>query len=127
MNQALLTDIYNQIKKAISGSTSHIYFLYLPSEELLSEITVTYELNNTDNENTFDSKEAIKYYSLKIKLNAPTASVLENESIYIKRSIYALVNVNQKVQYINLVTEELFFDSELNVFTEFLNFEIHYS
>jgi hypothetical protein len=125
VNQTLLESVYNQIKSAVSATTEHVYFLFLPSEELLQEdLTITYELNNTDNEDTFDSKEALKYYSLRIKMNAPTVRSFSNSSVFIKGNIYVLNQINSDVKQIRLVTEEVFYDSELKVFTEYLQFEL---
>jgi len=127
MDSQLLIDVYNQIVKAVSGTTNEVHFLFLPDEKLLKKVTVTYEMNNTANDDTFDSKEAIKTYSLKIRLNAPQSSLFGNLSIYIKQFIYQLKNINSSIKYINLKTDELFYDNELKVYTDFLNFEIQYT
>lgn len=123
---SLKSDIYNQIKGAVSGTTEHVYFLYLPSDELLSELTVVYELNNTGNENTFDSPEAEKVYSLQVKLNAPSSNLFEQNSIYIQQAVQRLKAINANIGNVSLTTDTTFYDSELEVFTNFLNFEIKY-
>lgn len=126
MNTILQNNIYSQLKSAVSGETSHVYFLYLPSTELLEEITVVYELNNSENEDTFDSKEATKIYGLRVQINAPTSSLFGDISIYIKAKVYNLVQVDENVKHVKLLDEQLFYDDELKVFTEFLRFEIQY-
>jgi hypothetical protein len=125
VNSTLLRNVYTGLKSSLSGFTTHVYYLYLPSQELLTEFTVTYEMNNVANEDTFDSKEAVKTYSLIIKSNSPTANSFGDSSIYIKNAIYSLTNSG--VNCIKLVSEEVFYDSELNVFTEYLNFELQVS
>jgi hypothetical protein len=127
MNKSLLTNIYNAIKSAVSGSTSEVHFIYLPDEALLKLVSVTYQVDNTSNESTFDSLNALKVYSLKVKINAPQSSQLENLSIYIQNKIQSLTSIDNKVKYVKLITEDLFFDNELKIYTEFVSFEIQYS
>jgi len=118
MNKILQDTIYSSLKEALFGTTVDVYFLYLPNEELLKRVTCVYEINNTDNLNTFDSKEAIKAYTLRIKLNAPTSKDFSDYSDRIKSKMYTVGNM------VTLIDEELFFDSELNIFTEYLQFEV---
>lgn len=126
MNQTLLENIYNQLTEAVSGTTQHVYFLHLPSDDLLQEFTVVYELNNTENENTFDSPEAEKVYSLQVKLNAPTVNLFLQHSIYIKNAVLRLKAINANIGNVSLTTDTTFYDGEFKVFTNFLNFEIKY-
>lgn len=118
MNKILQNNIYTALKNALSGTTVDIYFLYLPNEDLLKKVTCIYEINNTDNLNTFESKEALKTYTLRIKINASTSKDFSNYSDRIKTKIYALGNM------VTLVDEEIFYDSELDIYTEYIQFEI---
>jgi hypothetical protein len=119
MNLDLINAVDTAIKNAVSASTSIVEFLYLPSEELLKKFTVVYELDNPGNEDTFEFSEAIKTYTLKVKLNAPKLSYFSSNSIYIKQRIYAL-----DVSHVKLINEQIFWDNELKVYTEYLNFQI---
>jgi hypothetical protein len=121
MNQQLLKAIYDQLKAA--NVTQYVYFLLLPSEDLLQQLTATYELNNIENEDTFDSQEAQKTYRLKIKINAPSTDLITTNSIYIKQKVYALKGMNN-IKHVKLIIEDLFYDSELKVYTEFQEYEI---
>lgn len=127
MNKTLLQNIKTQLTATLSGSTKHIYYYHLPNKELLKQFTVTYEVQNTGNEKTFEDKEAVKYYSLRVNLNSPTLSDLENKSIYLSNSLYDLKAINPKIKNIVQVDEQNFWDDELNIWTEYLNYEIHYS
>lgn len=118
MNKTLQNTIYTALKNALSGTTVDVYFLYLPNEELLKRVTCIYEINNTDNLNVFESKEAIKTYTLRIKINAPTSTGFSDYSDRIKSKIYSIGNM------VTLIDEETFFDNELNIFTEYLQFEV---
>jgi hypothetical protein len=123
MNQAVLTAIYNQLKAA--NVTQYVYFLQLPSEELLQQLTVTYELTNTSNEDTFDTKEAQKTYRLRIKINAPTASQITACSSIYKQKMYKLKGT-AGIDHVKLIDEEIFVDSELKVHTEYQAYDLIY-
>lgn len=124
MNTELLTSTKNAITRAVSGQTKHVYFDHLPDAALLKKLTVVFELSNTDNLNTFDFKELGKTYQLRIKINAPLVENLSNVSIYIKDQIYKLPLTN----HIRLIEDDdTFFDSELEVWTENITFEIQIS
>ncbi|HYG03019.1 MAG TPA: hypothetical protein VD927_11285 [Chryseosolibacter sp.] len=123
MNTELLEQIYTSIKGAVSGTTSHVYYFDLPSDELLNEVTVTYEVNNTSNVSTFEG-EALKIFALEIKINVPSnnqLSILDQLSIYIKQSVDCL-----SVNHIRLNNEDRFKDTELNIYTMFLQYELQY-
>jgi hypothetical protein len=119
MNTNLQCQIFNGLKSVLSGYTSHVYFLYLPNEKLLNCLTCVFELNNRDNIATFESKEAIKTYSLKVKLNAPDTTQFGNLSTLIKTKMYTVGKM------VRLVDEEVFYDNQLEVFTEFIQFEVN--
>lgn len=128
MNTALQTSTYNAIKNAVSAITSNVYWLHLPSDDLLNTYSVTYGLNNSANESTFDSPDATRTYSLRINLNAPSADdSFRNLSIYIRDAVYRLSQTVENVRYVRLVTEDAFFDPDLEVYTEFQQYEIQYS
>src|SRR5690242_18035784 len=125
MNKPLLESIKNALTTA--SNCPHVYYLHLPSKELLRYFTVTYEVQNPENVGTYEDKESIKIYSLRVNLNAPELSNLENKSIYIKNGVYSLRSADPKVRSVVLANEQNFWDSELNIYTEYLNFEIQYS
>ena len=127
MNKSLSVSVYNAIKSALSASTEHVYFDHLPSEKLLSELTATYELNNSFNLLTFEDQEAGKTYFLEVKVNDMTSDLFENYSVFIKRQIYRLTQTNSRVKHISLNNEETFFDDELKIWTMYLRFEIQYT
>jgi hypothetical protein len=127
MNKSLSISIYNQIRNAISGSTDQVYYDHLPSEELLSELTVVYSLNNTDNLLTFEDQEAGKTYQCEVQINDTTSDQFETYSVFIKRSLYDLVKVNQRVKHVKLLNEDVFYDDELFIWTEYLRFEVQYT
>lgn len=127
MNTSLQSNILNQIKSAVSGTTSQVHFLHLPDRKLLKEVTVTYQVQQTDNETTFDSLEGLKTYQLQININAPTAISFGNLSIYIRDAIKRLVQIDENVHYVRLNTEDVFWDDELEIFTELQLYEIQYS
>lgn len=123
MNKQLLTTIKNAIVSAVSGTTKQVYFDHLPDAKLLKEITVVYELKNTDNLSTFDIKELGKTYDLTIKMNSPDVS-FGSLSIYnLKDRIYKL-----EADHIRLIDDlDLFFDPQLEVWTQYLRFRIQVS
>lgn len=125
MDNTLLQSVYNQLKSAVSATTAHVYYLFLPSQELLAEaLTVTYEIRNTDNESLFDSRDALRYYRVRVNLNSTSPTNFGTNSIYIRGKMSALTTVNTDVKYVRLLTEDVFYDNELNVFTSFLEFEV---
>ena len=127
MNKALTENIYSALRVAVSGLTQHIYFYQLPNEELLSELTVVYTVENTSNLFTFEDPEAAKTYSLTVQINDVSASQFSDLTVFIKESIYGLTVSNERVKHIRLNNEELFYDDELNIWTQYLRFEIQYS
>lgn len=120
MNKLLLDSIYSTIYATVSATTKHVYFDFLPDQELLKQLTVVYELQNTSNEQTFDSKESNRLYELSVKINAPQLANLSSLSIYnLRESIYKL-----QVSHIRLIDEASFYDSDLKVWTNTTRFEV---
>lgn len=125
MNTTLIEQIRNQI--LLAGTTTDVFYYHLPSDKYLDRLTVTYELNNTSNNATFEDKEAVKEYSLQININAPSITHFVNVAENIKSKVYGLNTVNSKVKSINLEDEDSFYDNDLKIFTLHLNFSIQYS
>ena len=123
MNNTLLTQIRTQL--LAMDYTEHCFYYHLPSENYLKDKSITYTLDTTAVENTFDGMGCEKTYSLAINFNAPTLDFLDDDSIYSR--IYALRNVNSRVRYIELLNSSTTWNADLQVFTESLNFNIKYS
>jgi hypothetical protein len=125
MEKNLYDAVFGAIRDAVSASTTNVYFLYLPDEELLSEFTVVYELNERIIEDTFDSKEVIKTYDLQVKLNNSTSATIINNTQPIKDALYNLIDFSS-IMDVRLINTDLFYDDELGVNTGYLKIEIDY-
>ncbi len=127
MTKALLDSIYTQINKAVSGTTSNIHFLLLPNEELLKVFTVVYAIRNTNNENTFSSKETVKTYQLEVRVNFTSIQSILTNKVFITERLYELPEQNSSVKYISLTDEDLLWDFDLKIYTGYLRFNLEYS
>jgi hypothetical protein len=122
MNLTLRNGIKTSLTKSVSGLTSNIFEDHLPNvKNLLTQLTVVYNLRNTRNANNFDGKEINKFYSLDVKFNSPDVNKLDNTSIYShKDRLYKELPCS----YINLIDEDLLFDPAKQIWVSFYRYEI---
>ncbi len=128
MNKALINSIKSQLFKATSGiTTTNIYFLFLPNEELLKTFTVTFELNTKDITHSFDQKELVMDYELIININNPKYEPILDYTVFIKSRIYELVGQLPAVKTVNLSDEALVYNFDLEIYNGQLRFDVNYS
>jgi hypothetical protein len=125
MNIQLLEDIKALIYTATT--CENIFYYHLPGDIDLGALSITYELNLQECTDCFDGHSVEKIYGLRINLNAPQLSFFGDHSIYVERWMYRLVQRNSRVHYVKLVDENIVYDDELRIFTQFLSFTVTYS
>jgi hypothetical protein len=113
MIRQLLIDIRTQLRDALSAQTTHVHYDHLPNKKLLSEFCCTFEVQNNENINTFDTREAVKGYALEVKLNNPTEGEIIDAAVFIKNAIYGLMTIDSSVAMVTLDEEDFFFNSEV--------------
>ena len=128
MNTSLLESIYNNLQSAVSGVTnSQVFYLTVPNDEYLSDLVVVYSIRNNQNVDTFDTKEANKTYELTVKINHPTTEAILTNKVFIVSKIYDLININSAIKCLSMTDDDLFYDFELKIYTDYLKFDLQYS
>jgi hypothetical protein len=128
MNNGLIQTIHATLKNAVSATTNQVYFIYVPDRlNILKRTTLVFTLNNTGNENTLDFKESNKIYGLTAQVNVPEKhlSDLQQLSIYIRTALYRLERSAPDINYVSLLSDDLQFDEELEVYVYTLSFQIN--
>jgi hypothetical protein len=124
---SLKTNIKNQLYKAVSGNTEHVYFYELPNEDLLKTLTLTYELNNTGNDSTYDSRNSTRNFELQVNINNPTTPLIDHLSIYIMNEVFNLKTVDDRVRNVQLLNQFQDRNPDLKIYTEVQRYNIVYS
>lgn len=114
--------IYTKLKEALPSHQEKIFYMYLPHESFLNGLSVTYTLENTSNQSFYDAKDAIRTYNLEININDTNTNFLDNASIYIREKINSLRN--NVVSIVQLIDEQEILDSETNLISRVLRFEL---
>jgi|SRR5579859_2753846 len=98
--------IQSTLLKACSGTTSNVfYYLVAVSKEFASTDTiVTYELNNTENVNVLELKNAIRMYDVIVKVTSSKQSTIANLNVFIITNLSKLAGGN--IGYITLTSQE---------------------
>lgn len=124
-----MKDLLTAITTTLRTVTPKVYFLHLPDDSVLKDITITYSLTNSFNDSQIENPEALKTWDLIVNINSPkitkgTNSNNESERILqlydpVKESIYSL-----PVGWIKVINEDFFFDPNLEIYTQMIRFEV---
>ena len=124
----IFKELITELNSVLRTIITNVHYLVLPDQSFLEKQSIVYTLTNNDNESTFEKREILKTFQLVLRVNsAKTTKASNNNELEklvdiidpIKNKIYKL-----GVNHVRLITEDLFFDPELDVYTFTYVFEL---
>jgi hypothetical protein len=100
--------------------SANTFYKYFSDEfDFKNNLGCTFEIVNDENINSFDKKEFLKNYNLRILMRYKTVASLLEKSELLKSAIYALPVLN-----VDLINETIDYDDVLRAYELYLEFDL---